>query len=130
MRISDWSSDVCSSELLKDKADYTVPQGGLAFWIEPKKKVNWLAVSEKMMKKGVSLTVPDYYAGDPSIIGMRMGFGSLSEEDLQTGIKALSGRSEENTSELQSLMRISYAVFCLKKQKNSIKSYKKNGIQS
>ncbi|HEY9560016.1 MAG TPA: hypothetical protein VIR29_04400 [Anseongella sp.] len=79
------------NKYLKDKADYTVPQGGLAFWIEPKKKVNWLAVSEKMMKKGVSLTVPDYYAGDPSIIGMRMGFGSLSEEDLQTGIKALSG---------------------------------------
>src|SRR3546814_5686172 len=33
--------------------------------------------------------------------------------------KAL-GRSEEHTSELQSLMRISYAVFCLKKQNNSI----------
>src|SRR3546814_9346042 len=32
-------------------------------------------------------------------------------------------RSEENTSELQSLMRISYAVFCLKKKKNNIKSY-------
>src|SRR3546814_10189430 len=36
--------------------------------------------------------------------------------DLETG-----ARSEEHTSELQSLMRISYAVFCLKKQKNSIK---------
>src|SRR3546814_6674121 len=32
------------------------------------------------------------------------------------------GRSEEHTSELQSLMRISYAVFCLKKQKNQYKS--------
>src|SRR3546814_20858032 len=31
---------------------------------------------------------------------------------------AISGRSEEHTSELQSLMRISYAVFCLKKKKN------------
>src|SRR3546814_15999828 len=31
------------------------------------------------------------------------------------------GRSEEHTSELQSLMRISYAVFCLKKKKNKIK---------
>src|SRR3546814_8785965 len=31
-------------------------------------------------------------------------------------------RSEEHTSELQSLMRISYAVFCLKKKKNKIKS--------
>src|SRR3546814_3346674 len=35
----------------------------------------------------------------------------------------LYGRSEEHTSELQSLMRISYAVFCLKKKKNKIKKY-------
>src|SRR3546814_8685282 len=34
------------------------------------------------------------------------------------GLKPLSSRSEEHTSELQSLMRISYAVFCLKKKKN------------
>src|SRR3546814_5817123 len=38
--------------------------------------------------------------------------------------RKLSGRSEEHTSELQSLMRISYAVFCLKK-KNKIKQTKK-----
>src|SRR3546814_7296023 len=38
------------------------------------------------------------------------------------GIHAVNGRSEEHTSELQSLMRISYAVFCLKK-KNKNKSY-------
>src|SRR3546814_4756507 len=35
---------------------------------------------------------------------------------------AFTGRSEEHTSELQSLMRISYAVFCLKKQKNTQKT--------
>src|SRR3546814_3836937 len=41
--------------------------------------------------------------------------------DLRPGVRRqLPGRSEEHTSELQSLMRISYAVFCLKKQKNKI----------
>src|SRR3546814_2046238 len=41
----------------------------------------------------------------------------------RAGIEAeISGRSEEHTSELQSLMRISYAVFCLKKKKNSTHS--------
>src|SRR3546814_5035983 len=40
------------------------------------------------------------------------------------------GRSEEHTSELQSLMRISYAVFCLKKQKKSTKSHHNNNIQN
>src|SRR3546814_3637442 len=39
-----------------------------------------------------------------------------------------SGRSEEHTSELQSLMRISYAVFCLKKKKNTKKNTEKNNI--
>src|SRR3546814_4529620 len=42
---------------------------------------------------------------------LRMGRGAVVE--LDTGL----GRSEEHTSELQSLMRISYAVFCLKKKK-------------
>src|SRR3546814_8077793 len=37
---------------------------------------------------------------------------------LRGGLIGLLGRSEEHTSELQSLMRISYAVFCLKKKKN------------
>src|SRR3546814_1018980 len=39
-------------------------------------------------------------------------------------------RSEEHTSELQSLMRISYAVFCLKKKKNTYKSTKKSNSDS
>src|SRR3546814_3324219 len=48
-------------------------------------------------------------------------------EDLEFGGNArviAIGRSEEHTSELQSLMRISYAVFCLKKQKPYTKTYK------
>src|SRR3546814_3026821 len=48
------------------------------------------------------------------------------EEDGRTNVVMLSGRhtrSEEHTSELQSLMRISYAVFCLKKKTNK-KKYK------
>src|SRR3546814_7591043 len=39
---------------------------------------------------------------------------------LMSGFADLQGRSEEHTSELQSLMRISYAVFCLKKKKQVI----------
>src|SRR3546814_4981358 len=49
---------------------------------------------------------------------------SLSTDDIkpafQPGVEA--GRSEEHTSELQSLMRISYAVFCLKKKKKTQQS--------
>src|SRR3546814_1067772 len=49
---------------------------------------------------------------DPRLIGARL----VDERAMGVAI-----RSEEHTSELQSLMRISYAVFCLKKKKNQIK---------
>src|SRR3546814_6001720 len=50
---------------------------------------------------------------EPALEGHRQG---LDEADLDAEAPAC-GRSEEHTSELQSLMRISYAVFCLKKKK-------------
>src|SRR3546814_4687854 len=47
----------------------------------------------------------------------------VSPRESAQGARSVSnGRSEEHTSELQSLMRISYAVFCLKKKKKSITS--------
>src|SRR3546814_9099466 len=46
-------------------------------------------------------------------------FSSLSFEDALKRLDAIVQRSEEHTSELQSLMRISYAVFCLKKKNNN-----------
>src|SRR3546814_1801413 len=52
---------------------------------------------------------------------------TATELSLTIGVRLNSvARSEEHTSELQSLMRISYAVFCLKKKKNNkkIKQYK------
>src|SRR3546814_8367330 len=45
---------------------------------------------------------------------------ALTGDDLIAYVTGTLWRSEEHTSELQSLMRISYAVFCLKKQKNNI----------
>src|SRR3546814_5729343 len=43
---------------------------------------------------------------------------AIADDDLAAHHSGRAGRSEEHTSELQSLMRISYAVFCLKKKKN------------
>src|SRR3546814_10184970 len=51
------------------------------------------------------------------------GWKYASGETRAGLVPAECGRSEEHTSELQSLMRISYAVFCLKKKKNKIKLY-------
>src|SRR3546814_3169856 len=49
------------------------------------------------------------------------GMVTLDPVDEQGSRGAIVNRSEEHTSELQSLMRISYAVFCLKKKKNEIR---------
>src|SRR3546814_1751005 len=55
-------------------------------------------------------------------IGMTVGYGLFCVSVRPSPLLAFAvaaGRSEEHTSELQSLMRISYAVFCLKKKKNT-----------
>src|SRR3546814_8383008 len=48
---------------------------------------------------------------------------SVSEREIRRGLTLSDRRSEEHTSELQSLMRISYAVFCLKKKKKNTEKY-------
>src|SRR3546814_7444269 len=90
MRISDWSSDVCSSDLVR--RDVTAP-----------------------------FRFPRFFVTNPSPCPYLPGrserkvFTELSGENASE----LNDRSEEHTSELQSLMRISYAVFCLKKKKKT-----------
>src|SRR3546814_9769564 len=84
-------------------------------------------------------------AGDPSVhtaVGIVHGLRAVLkwqfERDDFAGMKvAVQGlgavgwgvRSEEHTSELQSLMRISYAVFCLKKKKQQLKRHRSNDLQ-
>src|SRR3546814_1322585 len=111
MRISDWSSDVCSSDLV-----ILIGYG----------RVGSLIAAE-LKKRGQSFVVIEYQAdmarrAENDDIRVLPG-NALDQRTLETaGIKEASTlliaiRSEEHTSELQSLMRISYAVFCLKKKK-------------
>src|SRR3546814_6598584 len=89
MRISDWSSDVCSSDLLKDGRVLRCASTGTS-------GMGTLSKSEEQH-------LSDFYE--------HTGYGSKAID------RAAAERSEEHTSELQSLMRVSYAVFCLKKTK-------------
>src|SRR3546814_2682042 len=112
MRISDWSSDVCSSDLAGGHAGF---QRFLGFTARHDHPV------------GIGLGDPggDVLRG-PFVVPVaeieqldEIGFQFLAAEQLQqVGRDAVEqqARSEEHTSELQSLMRISYAVFCLKKK--------------
>src|SRR3546814_1243251 len=127
MRISDWSSDVCSSDLERNRVLYLAN--------------NVVAQSGELTTKGVefeaSYTLPgnfelranygynqlrsevnsslDYMPRHIASIWSTKTFGLADEAQLRLG-----ARSEEHTSELQSLMRTSYAVFCLKKKKQHI----------
>src|SRR3546814_8294817 len=114
MLISDWSSDVCSSDLLgirPHRARGLQPgrgrqrEGhGLCVASEARDRVDGTGFG-RPPRPG-----PGLRGGDPAA---RASDGARD----QPGIAAAAGRSEEHTSELQSLMRISYAVFCLQKKK-------------
>src|SRR3546814_3072973 len=107
MRISDWSADVCSSDLLfYDEKLYC----GLGF--DGARFVTH--------QYGIERARP----ANPHGLKMRMRVTNdrhiITYDTSGDGSVGLS-RSEEHTSELQSLMRISYAVFCLKKKKKTNK---------
>src|SRR3546814_1352621 len=114
MRISDWSSDVCSSDLSRGLRRLTfilhvgfsserfryLLGGGTCGWLGRRRRF------------------------------LRDGFGGLALQRIRQlldqtafGRRRFLRRSEEHTSELQSLMRISYAVFCLKKKQKKNTHY-------
>src|SRR3546814_9919636 len=110
MRISDWSSDVCSSDL-NLRVQLRTLSGAIV--------VPLSAVRNGSQGDFVYLINADHTV---SVRTVTRGQQSGSQVQVMTGLKlgervVTEGRSEEHTSELQSLMRISYAVFCLKKKK-------------
>src|SRR3546814_3863914 len=108
MRISDWSSDVCSSDLQKEDDRYRIQVISLHFaGCRPSKRRDFVRATLCRFRPG----------------GRASGF-LLSKcpvpsrtRACRTTIARRWSRSEEHTSELQSLMRNSYAGFCLKKKK-------------
>src|SRR3546814_10204487 len=116
VRISDWSSDVCSSDLCAHRAK--ADRGGE---IDPE-------VARRLAEAGFAVAARARLgdtegAGDVGIaaaIDADEGGGDAlrqkGEDEPRGGVGGRARlRSEEHTSELQSLMRISYAVFCLNK---------------
>ncbi|WP_343530622.1 PLP-dependent aminotransferase family protein [Pedobacter sp.] len=73
---------------LKDKVNYNIPDGGLAFWLAIKVPTDWVSLSQKMLQKGVKIT--SLYTLDGNTNGLRLGYGVLTEEELEEGIVALS----------------------------------------
>src|SRR3546814_1462486 len=104
MRISDWSSDLCSSDLIFSYAKtsgaymaggFNLRQGSLpAFKPEGVKDIEF-GIKADWFDKRLRTNIAVFHSWQSDV------------------------RSEEHTSDVQSLMRISYAVFCLKKKKHT-----------
>src|SRR3546814_6025737 len=116
MRISDWSSDVCSSDLFSQTAG------------------NWFKAGPGpgLRKTRIFCCPPGHNGGSKMTDDLTRGYedqdanvtesaetvaSETGAQATQPGTPMAGARSEEHTSELQSLMRISYAVFCLKKKR-------------
>src|SRR3546814_7364439 len=127
MRISDWSSDVCSSDLLAAGAGPLFRAG------RTQPRLSAPAGRGGTLRRAHHPVQPHRrpdlrLARSPGADGMRGAALVLGGMLLAALVGPLFlawphdvidwNRSEEHTSELQSLMRISYAVFCLKKKKN------------
>src|SRR3546814_5168532 len=117
MRISDWSSDVCSSDLTASASEGQIcPLAPGERWAAHN------AAPSPAVRAIAACLSPDR---QPSS-NLSLGFVNLSLDRTDDTVRdpvrhlfhtvSLWRRSEEHTSELQSLMRISYAVFCLKKK--------------
>src|SRR3546814_4027122 len=110
MRISDWSSDVCSSDLrgLADRilnlaAGHAAGDWTMAFAAALDHTLSFKALGDLGPERPVMLIGPS-------------GAGKTVTAAKLCACARLAERSEEHTSELQSIMRISYAVFCFKKK--------------
>src|SRR3546814_3911838 len=106
----DWSSDVCSSDLRAARISARFPDRQCRAGRAGRTRLPVRGVS---MRLTVDHTTRYTYDGP---VGYALQQLRLTPKD-RPGQQQVRDRSEEHTSELQSLMRISYAVFCLKKKK-------------
>src|SRR3546814_2421650 len=118
MRISDWSSDVCSSDLRAVCGQPTYSSAGI---VAPQREVR-NGVSIYRMR-GTRFPKDRLFLRLLNVVTLSLATFWFLLFHVRVG-----DRSEEHTSELQSLMRISYAVFCLKKNTQKKKKHKHNII--
>lgn len=74
---------------LGDRISYKEPEGGLAFWIEMKKKQDLNLLYEQLKLKGITIVKSDNYSFDSQVNGLRIGYASLTEKQLEEGVKTL-----------------------------------------
>src|SRR3546814_4709881 len=124
MRISDWSADVCSSDLRKQAIQslrQRLPTRPPSDHLSPDRRrlqhPNPYILRNFFLTRSWTRTLGVHRGGDimRKTVLATAAAGLLADTTTSVAVSA-DFRSEEHTSELQSLMRISYAVFCLQKK--------------
>src|SRR3546814_1297544 len=121
MRISDWSSDVCSSDLCchGSRSVPPLPQRRIPMTIQRMSDLD-LAGKRVLIRQDLNVPVEGgKVTSDLRILASLPTLRAVLDAGAAVMVMSHLGRpqrSEEHTSELQSLMRISYAVFCLQKK--------------
>src|SRR3546814_7524523 len=129
MRISDWSSDVCSSDLPQAEQHHAdkdeehqqgYPQGEA-------QPCHRAYLRSRRSRPPSATRPPAATISPPSQISVTNGFHQICTcQRPSASALPSTARSEEHTSELQSLMRISYAVFCLNKKNTQTSTTREN----
>src|SRR3546814_5317888 len=130
MRISDWSSDVCSSDLQggggrRHERGTALRRTGARGPVSDPDRLHRVDARRRLAGDGGAVGRVREAAAEPRGLRLRGDAVALhhplSDADQpRVAARRNPQRSEEHTSELQSLMRISYAVFCLKKKKKKL----------
>src|SRR3546814_1736808 len=109
MRISDWSSDLCSSDLATQRP---------AKMSSPRTRSIGRPNADDIVARSLTMANGKRLRSSATVRATSL----ISVTSTRPPVPRMIRRSEEHTSELQSLMRISYAVFCLTKKKNKNKN--------
>src|SRR3546814_7562652 len=130
MRISDWSSDVCSSDLEFPTIVF-LQSGWNVYTLQQAARRSW-RIGQKLAVKVIYL---GYAASSQmaclALMAKKILVSQSTSGDVpESGLDVLNQdgdsvevRTEEQTSELQPLMRLSYAVFCLKKKRPNVTNF-------
>src|SRR3546814_3649224 len=115
MRISDWSSDVCSSDLrIVCESGFQSLAQGFHAGIEQRTHGSFGKILQRCLVDEAGKPRLDPLDRLANIFAIREADSEIDPLGYAVGLGHPPARSEEHTSELQSLMRTSYAVFCLK----------------
>ncbi|MCA1918370.1 MAG: PLP-dependent aminotransferase family protein [Flavobacterium piscis] len=85
----DYFESLCKQHL-KDKITFTKPEGGLAFWIVPNDTIDLPFVCQQLLAKRIKIMNPENFSCTNSASGFRLGYASLTEQQMEQGIIALS----------------------------------------